>query len=307
MRKSIKMVLGSLLFLAVIVFVARHGLRVAESFGRSIWDFHPGAVFAAASLVLLGYLNRFFFWFFTAKRFGMRMGLVRAAKLFYTSTLAKYVPGKLGLVLVRAQMASPGDKSSVVASTMAEYAASFAAAGSLALLGLLFAMDLSSWLVPVLAIGVVFFLAIIHPVVFQFLGRLWARLAKKPLPVEIPPYRYMMRAYVGLLITGLLQGAALHVLLSSIYPGLLIDSYLSVTGAYYLASVGGLMAVFAPGGLGVREGLLFVLLPSIVPEGSAVSGASVMRAITLSAELILATIFWFTYRITGDNSPREDA
>lgn len=307
MRKPVKMVLGSLLFLGVIIFVVRHGARVAESFGRSIWDFRLGAVSAAASLVLLGYFNRFLFWFFTARRFGMRMGFVRSAKIFYTSTLAKYVPGKLGLVLVRAQMASPGERSSVVASTMAEYAASFAAAGSLALPGLLSAVDLSSWLFPALSLGVVFFLVIIHPVVFGFLGRLWARLVKKPMPVEIPPYRYMIRAYIGLLITGLLQGAALYVLLASVYPELVIDYYLSITGAYYLASVGGLMAVFAPGGLGVREGLLFILLPSIVPEGSAVSGASVMRAITLSAELILAALFWIIFRFAGDDSPQEDA
>lgn len=67
------------------------------------------------------------------------------------------------------------------------------------------------------------------------------------------------------------------------------------TGATALATTGGFVVLFAPGGLGVREGLLFETLsfqPGIGPA-AAVAAALVLRVIWFATEILLAgALYW---------------
>jgi len=47
-------------------------------------------------------------------------------------------------------------------------------------------------------------------------------------------------------------------------------------------------AFFAPGGIGVREGILFLVLPAFIGKEAAVFAAVIARVATLAAELTLA-------------------
>lgn len=286
---------GIVLFAAVMAFVAAYGVKTAGRLGSSIWAFDPPILLAAGLCVVIGYVNRFLTWLHAARRFGLKSGLSRAGHMYFGSTLGKYVPGKVGLVLARAHMAGRGSRGPAVASTAVEYGASFAAAGTLGIAGFVTYSSPGQWSVPLLALGVAGMLLLIHPVSLGFFCRLYGRIAKRDVNLRIPSYTIMLRVYLGLIITGLLNGFALYLLILSVSDSVGIANYPAIAGAYYLASMGGLLAVFAPGGLGVREGLLFLLLPAIVSKGLAVSSASVMRAMTLSAELLLAGLGWFVH------------
>ena len=299
--KPIRRAVGVLLFVIVMVFVVGYGVRTAGRIGSSIWSFDPPIMLAALLCVVLGYLNRFLIWLHVARRFGVDAGLRRAAFIYFGSTLAKYVPGKVGLVLLRAKMANRGSRGLAVASTAVEYGSSFAAAGTLGIAGIVTYSSPGQWIVLILALGVVGMLLLIHPRSLRFFCRLYARIAKRQINLSIPPYAIMLRVYLGLIITGLLNGLALFLLVLSVSASISPADYPAIAGAYYLASIGGLIAVFAPGGLGVREGLLFLLLPSIVSEGLAVSSASVMRAMTLGAEVLLAALGWIGCRLGGSS------
>ena len=52
----------------------------------------------------------------------------------------------------------------------------------------------------------------------------------------------------------------------------------------------GMLAVFAPGGLGVREGILMLILPLLVPRESAIIAALLLRLVMIAAELSLAGV-----------------
>lgn len=290
---------GIVLFAAVMAFVAAYGVKTAGRLGSSIWAFDPPILLAAGLCIVIGYVNRFLTWLHAARRFGLKSGLSRAGHMYFGSTLGKYVPGKVGLVLARAHMAGRGSRGLAVASTAVEYGASFAAAGTLGIAGFVTYSSPGRWSIPALAVGVAAMLLLIHPSSMRFFCRLYARLAGREVSLSIPPYPIVLRVYLGLIVTGLLNGFALFLLLLSVSEGLGFADYPAIAGAYYLASMGGLLAVFAPGGLGVREGLLFLLLPSVVSEGLAVSSATVMRAMTLGAELLLAGLGWFACRRAG--------
>ena len=72
------------------------------------------------------------------------------------------------------------------------------------------------------------------------------------------------------------------------------------TGAAAIAMVGGFVALFAPGGLGVREALTLALLSNLEP-GAAVLVTVVWRAASLVGELVYTAVFTPIDRIL----PRE--
>ena len=74
------------------------------------------------------------------------------------------------------------------------------------------------------------------------------------------------------------------------------------TGTIALATSVGFIAVFAPGGVGVREGLLIEVLHSQqgVGERAAVAAAVVLRLVWLASELIAAGALFYLVKPPGD-------
>jgi uncharacterized membrane protein YbhN (UPF0104 family) len=69
-----------------------------------------------------------------------------------------------------------------------------------------------------------------------------------------------------------------------------------LTGALALASTLGVLAVFAPGGLGVREGVLVYLLSHIMPEGVSVVLSILTRLWMTVIELgLVGMIYLYDY------------
>jgi hypothetical protein len=75
------------------------------------------------------------------------------------------------------------------------------------------------------------------------------------------------------------------------------------TGAYVLAHVTGLVAVFAPGGLGVREGLLGYLLEGVGPADLPAHFVAVAgRLWSIAAEILVLAVA-IALRLLGRGSP----
>ena len=68
------------------------------------------------------------------------------------------------------------------------------------------------------------------------------------------------------------------------------------TGAAAISMVGGFLAVFAPGGLGVREGLLMEILRHQAGPHEAVAAAVLLRAVNLAGELLVAGALYLVVR-----------
>ena len=88
---------------------------------------------------------------------------------------------------------------------------------------------------------------------------------------------------VYLLLWGLL-GTAFFLFIKSLYP-VTASQLFSVTGIYAVAWSIGFLSVITPSGLGVREGVLSLLLTSVLPPATAMLVALLSRLWTLSAEL----------------------
>lgn len=67
-------------------------------------------------------------------------------------------------------------------------------------------------------------------------------------------------------IGALISGASLFFIAKAVYPSLGYDNLIFVMGVGNLAGAASMLAVFAPSGLGVREGIQLVLLSLIMPR-----------------------------------------
>jgi len=82
------------------------------------------------------------------------------------------------------------------------------------------------------------------------------------------------------------MGLGFYFCASSIYPLPLVD-YLYVSGAFSLATIIGILSLFAPSGIGVREGVIIATMSQIVSSGIASIIAIIARIWATSSEL-----FW---------------
>lgn len=94
-------------------------------------------------------------------------------------------------------------------------------------------------------------------------------------------------------------GTAFFLFIKSFYP--VVPSQLLVaTGTYAVAWSIGFLSVITPSGLGVREGILSLLLTSVLPPATATLVALLSRLWTLSAELIVTGmafgLYWWKLR-----------
>ncbi len=255
-----------------------------------------GPILLSFAFITSAFLTRFAAWSFLASALGLRAGVVDGGRGYFLSLLGRYVPGKIGLALVRIETYRKYPPEKVVLATGIELLCAVSAALLLALAGSVDSpVPLPSLYRWSSLAGILILAVILSPPVLTRATSLLMRVTGRKTSAELPPYHFILAFIAFYIIPGLLHGLGLFVLLDSM-SGVGGGSYLAITGAYYAASLGGLIAIFAPGGLGVREGLLFLILPLVVPREDAVLAALLMRLVTLASELTLAGLFSIIYK-----------
>ena|SRR3989344_5512012 len=89
----------------------------------------------------------------------------------------------------------------------------------------------------------------------------------------------------------ILGGLGLYFLVNSVFP-LPITAIPVVVGAYTLAIVSGVVVLFAPSGIGVREAVLVAILSSYFSVESSILISILARAWTTAAEIVSFVLVW---------------
>jgi uncharacterized membrane protein YbhN (UPF0104 family) len=279
-----------LVTLAVVAFVARALARNWDQF-RSLHvtlTIGPGWIAASVLLVFLTYVMQVESWRRILAGWGQRLGFRAAARVWSLANLGRYVPGKVwsvaGLVVLAQQAGvepGPAAASAFVlqAISLGTGVAVVAAAapGSAPPLRLA-----AAGVAAVLTIAV-----LVWPPTARRLGRLVNATA----PLEpLRPTAVFAGAVLTVLSWGT-YGAAFWMLTRGLVP----DTPLPLTaaiGAFTLGYILGVLALFAPGGVGVRELVLIGLLAPFLGSGGAVavSVASRLLLTVLEATAALLTL-----------------
>jgi glycosyltransferase 2 family protein len=259
-------VLAQLLLLVAIAFVV---LRV-----RSLWhgghielaNVNWGALAGAFALASAGTAASGLIWLVILDALGAHPEL-RWSALFFKAQLGKYIPGSIWQYAGRAAGARAyGIPGRLVAKSLPiEFAASATAAGSTA--GFL----LGWW-------GGLILAAVGTPLI---LGMTIAR--------NLPATFAAIRATLLYVPVWLALGASFWLCAWGLVtvPGRDLAFY---TAAFAVAWLAGLFAVYAPGGLGVREGVLVALLSSRIGAADALVVAAASRLMLILADVVLAGV-----------------
>lgn len=236
-----------------------------------------------------------------------RLTWFQAIRVFFVSNLARYVPGAVWQFAGLAALAAAAGASPVAASVgvllqqliLLSTGFVLVLSGAPHVLGA-WTHDLDTWSQVVLAATLTAGLIVIGPRALPAARRLAERIVKRPVPLPTPPPRafalYVVRSALGWVA----YGVAFWLFGRALYGADAPHLWLAAT-AYLTSYLLGLLAVFAPAGLGVREGaLVLALSPALGTERAIVlAGASRLwlMAIEISGALTVVALDWIMQRL----------
>jgi glycosyltransferase 2 family protein len=268
---------------------------------------------ACGGLYLAGLFPSAWFWRHVLCVFGYPISLYAAARGHYISQIGKYVPGKMLAIWIRAALVRPSGAPygvSIIASFYEVFTGMAAGALVAALIYVVEppiiggdeALRLAGFEWHPLWTGVVLIGVCgvpLLPGVFNFIiGRLAANIQAIEL-YRLPPVRFGTLAG-GLLATGAgwwLHGLSWWAMLQAVLPdppSLTLSTWAQCTASIAFANVVGFAAIIFPGGVGIREYALKMLLSSAGPVQYITLSAILLRLdwIVTEALVTLATYWW---------------
>ncbi|MEW2432268.1 lysylphosphatidylglycerol synthase domain-containing protein [Micromonospora sp. NPDC047644] len=293
-RSVARRVLVGLLLVVTVVFIVL-ALRGQDwsTVAGTLRGQRPGFVVTMAALAVLanaaGLVATMVSWRAMLAGVGERVAAVDAARIFYFGQLVKYVPGKVMGFLVSVEM---GRAVGVPAGRMSA-AWLLALVVSLltgATVGLAAGPEVfgasSGWLLlAVLPVAAV----LVRPGLVGGAATLLGRLRRRPEPSTAICGTGIRQAVVAQLLAWVIGGAHLWVLAVAMGAPPLRALPLCL-GAFGLGAVAGVIAVFAPDGIGVREVVVTAALSVILPVPVAGVVALVSRVVVTLSELATAGV-----------------
>lgn len=284
--KIVKIAFGAL----AVIFIAWYFYKNRDEFSEKIMSVDFG-VFAVAVLFYFAYkLSLASLFHYITKINGCSISYGKALTAYLLSILGKYIPGKVFLLAARLTYYKEENAplSKVTVCFFIENICTLLGAAMLFILSLFFfpneLLGNYKWLTILLIAA---FFICIHPKIINAALKVIGKIFKKDLEI---PMKYPQILKVVLMFIGnwLIVGFGFFMLVRSVNPAVGWNEMLFCAGVYGISAIMGILAIFAPSGLGVREGLILAGLMLIMPESDAAVISVISRLWQTVAELILA-------------------
>jgi uncharacterized membrane protein YbhN (UPF0104 family) len=292
-------VLKVLIFVVIFYFIARLFYHNINELRKIDFNFNALSLISAIALFIIYKINLAFLWHYITKKNNCSISIRKAIISWFYSTLGKYIPGKVFMLGGRIYFYNRegASKKKVLFCFLVENICTVLGAALLFFISMLFLRnpDLIQYRYPVIGLIIVFFI-IIHPAILTRIINLPLRIFKKE-QIELR-MRYLDMLLLVLLYTVnfLIVGCGFYMLTNSVYP-VTANEFFYVSGTFGLAAVLGILALFAPSGIGVREGVIIIALRFVIPEAAALVVSIISRLWASATELLLIGIAYIYARI----------
>lgn len=293
-RTAVRWIVVALIF----GFIGRSLAANWDQLREAELDFNPVILLASIALLGLWMFIQASIWHLLTVYVGTPIRYSRALAAWFYSQLGKYLPGKVFLYLGRLHFYSKEGKSAgpVGLASGVEIVGTIAASIFVVLLSA-FTVDLEGvesyrgLLIAALALLMV----VLHPRLLSGVIKAVARLVRRPPFAVTLGYGEILRVLVLYVLNWIVFGMALFLLIRSFYA-VQPSSILLLAGGFSLAAMVGIVAVFAPSGLGVREALLAVFLGQVMPTGVALLSSVLSRVWLTVVELAAVSVVFLMIR-----------
>jgi hypothetical protein len=255
-------------------------------FGKMVWNnwnqvrdasftFEVFPLVLSTLIFVLSYFIQIWAWYLITLKLEVALSPSETLESWFYSQLGKYLPGKIWLLVGRFYFYESKGKSkkNISVALYFEMVTMIAAAGLIFLAALFVYREIwlfdswrqSGWLMLLFLLG----LLSLHPRFLQkILNWIFGQFKKEPLSLSIS-YSDILWILFVCILSWIVGGIGFYLFVDSVYP--VAPQYiLFLTGALAASSTLGLIAIFAPSGLGVREGALVYLLSFVMATPIAV-------------------------------------
>lgn len=301
-RKRVIDAIRLVFLVLVLLAVAWALLRNWEEVSRSFRQIGAGTLLAALALALLSPALTVLGWRVLLADLGSRLHIAPASGVFFVGQLGKYLPGSVWSVVAQADMAHqlgiPRRRTAVVGlisialSALCGMVAGLPALPALVTRG---QAQLPGWFMALLIGGLL--LALWPPVLNRGIALLLRLLRREPLGQDLT------LAAIGLstlwfTLSWVAGGVSVWVMAQSLAdPGADASHLFLISVSGYLLAAGiGMFTVVMPAGVGVRDGVMIVLLATAMPFAAATAVVVVARFYSVVADVAWAAVGWLWAR-----------
>ncbi len=201
---------------------------------------------------------------------GARVGILETLRVVLLSLVGKYVPGKVWILTMRSTLLSERGVSVrlVLAATGIEHVYVIASAVVLFLLTSTPHLATVASAQRALGIGLLIALLVAPGLILRGANKVLLLFGRDGIQGGITRKRSAFYTFMFIL-TWILLGAGIWVLSQGMSAGISYRSIPELAGLYAFSVVAGFVAFFAPGGIGVREGLFVLALKDLMPGADA--------------------------------------
>ena len=282
---AIKLIIIGLIFYYISIFFAENFYEVQQL------DIHFNYVSLLLSFLFVGLhiFNNSLIWQFITKKNNCHVSLEKGIVFWLYAELGKFVPGKIFLLASKIYLYNKEGKSKigVTLSFFLEITCTMLASAFIFVFSLLFvSIDMVENFYFYICLLIMLFFVIINPTILEFISNYCLRILKRDeIKLEIT---YKNILYITGFYTAnfFVQGIGLFFLINSIYE-MSFSNIIFVTAAISVAGMLGVLSLFAPSGIGVREGVLIFALKHIIPNSISVIISLVARIWQTGMELLL--------------------
>lgn len=266
-----------------------------------------GRVLQSSLLVLIAYVVLIQTWRQTVNAWGERLDLLSATRIWFVSNLGKYLPGKVWTIAAMGTLAQEEGVSPVAAvgsSLVVQLVNIVTGFGVFVFTGAR-AMEVSG--AAIAAVVVLAGAIAAAPWLLPYAARFASRVSGRPFAEPHLPPSAIWWAAAGTTLAWVFYGIAFEAFAVALAPTEVHGSIPAWTAVFVGSYVLGFLAVFAPGGIGVRE----VTMAEALPRAGLAFGPTVALLVVASRvwltvlEIIPGVLFMMLSPPARDVSPRR--
>jgi uncharacterized membrane protein YbhN (UPF0104 family) len=260
MRKfHLAIILLSLGFMATVLATQWNKIQSLE------WSIQPELLILSLLAIVIIFFLDAYGWHLILRTLGVEIPVSRSITIWLTSSLSRYIPGVVWSYASRVSLAK-NEGIGAALSGLSLYLETFLLMASSLAVGLpplLMAAGLPINPISALLLLIGFGL-LLHPSVISRLKLLPGKAGKLFSGLQPPALRLMLALYLYYILFWVLFGAAFLCFVLSLYP-LPYENWIPVGASIAMGFFAGFIFVIFPGGIGVRESALYLLLSPLLP------------------------------------------
>jgi uncharacterized membrane protein YbhN (UPF0104 family) len=300
MPKFLKKILPIVIIAVIFLFLGKNLIENWSSIPFDQLHFNIWLLILSFLFLIPHFLSYSKSWQVIMRTLGHPISFWQSFWMIATTQIAKYLPGRVWYMVGRVYVGKKEelDEQSLAVSMILETCLLIASIGSIFLISAFIAGNFDFISLLVYSIPLIVALVILVPRILQWIINIGLRILKKPRKDLKLTYLKNLRLSFWFFILWFAQIIGFYFLINAIYY-IPLSRIPNLAAAYALSWLIGYIVIFAPGGLGVREGTMTFLLSSVLPTPLAIVISFITRIWITLFEVLVFFIGLIIMKVLG--------